>query len=179
MLFWRRISGTSEPTASQSLRRINLSFAASLKSAGKSAARRFKDQRGSGLRKEIVGAALRRPPCLPIAMRRGTAYCGGAPLSETPHPSLLPDAAAACNQNPWERADARNVRRSEVTGFACRPPKRIVPRFPITPPALRATVRGLTNARAQCWCIGAHRARPGPFSLETVHRTVSRALEPP
>ena len=67
-LFWRRISDTSEPTASQSLRRIKLSFAASLKSAGKSAAQRFRDQRGSGLRKEIVGAALRRPPCLPISM---------------------------------------------------------------------------------------------------------------
>ncbi len=32
-LFWRRISDTSEPTASQCLRRINLSLAASLKSA--------------------------------------------------------------------------------------------------------------------------------------------------
>ena len=32
------------------------------------AAQRFRDQRGSGLRKEIVGAALRRPPCFPISM---------------------------------------------------------------------------------------------------------------
>ena len=32
-LFWRRISGTNEPTASQCLRKINLSLAASLKSA--------------------------------------------------------------------------------------------------------------------------------------------------
>ena len=47
-------------------------------------------------------------------------------------------------------------------GFCVQAAKKSRPSVSITPPALWATVRGLT----------------GPSSLETVHRTVSRALEP-
>ena len=78
-LFWRQISGTSEPTASQFLRRINLSFAASLKSAGKSAARRSGISEDRDFVYALVGAALRRPPCLPRSMRR-------EPLAAVGHP---------------------------------------------------------------------------------------------
>ena len=128
-LFWRRISGTSEPTASQWLRRINLSFAASLKSAGKSAARRSGISEDRDCVYALVGAALRRPPCLPSSIW-GTACGGGAPPFRNATSIAVPQCRGGLQPKPLGTSGCAQRAQERSYGFCVQAAKRTVPRFP-------------------------------------------------